>query len=171
MVKRNIVIGITGASGSIYAQRILDYFEANKSEHIHIDIVMSDVAKTVWQQELRNKTYEEYSFRLYKNSNFYAPFASGSAKYESLIIIPSSMGTIGRIANGISNDLISRAADVMLKERKKLIIVPRESPINLIHIKNMEKLILAGADIIPAMPSFFLQHADIEIDSYKWGGA
>jgi 4-hydroxy-3-polyprenylbenzoate decarboxylase len=187
MTKRKIVIGITGASGSIYAQRILDFFENNKIKNLQIDIVMSDVAKSVWQQELRNKKFEDYSFRLYKNSNFYAPFASGSAKYDTLIIIPCSMGTMGRIANGISNDLISRAADVMLKERKKLIIVPRESPINLIHIKNMETLMLAGADIIPAMPSFYsrpnsieeavdtvvhrvLQHADIEVDSYRWGG-
>jgi 4-hydroxy-3-polyprenylbenzoate decarboxylase len=99
--------------------------------------------------------YNEGSAKEYQNSDYYAPFASGSSKYESMIICPASMGTIGRIANGTSEDLICRTADVMLKERRKLIIVPREAPYNLIHINNLKTLTLAGAIICPASPSFY----------------
>ena len=187
MSKRKIVIGITGASGSIYAESLLKHLSKIDKSELQTDIVMSDVAKTVWQQELRNKDFENYDFRIYKNSNFYAPFASGSAGYDTMIIIPCSMGTLGRIAHGVSNDLISRAADVILKEKQNLIIVPRETPFNHIHIKNLETLSTAGVDIIPAMPSFcsrpqtieevintvvhrVLQHAGFDVDTYRWGG-
>lgn len=187
MAKRKVVVGITGASGSIYAESLLNYLSKVDKNELQLDIVMSDVAKTVWQQELRNRNFENYDFRIYKNSNFYAPFASGSAGYDTMIIIPCSMGTLGRIAHGVSNDLISRAADVILKEKQKLIIVPRETPFNHIHIKNLEILSTAGVDIIPAMPSFYsrpktieevintvvhrvMQHAGFDVDAYRWGG-
>jgi 4-hydroxy-3-polyprenylbenzoate decarboxylase len=102
---------------------------------------MSDNAKYVWETELGNKAYDQYPFQIYAKNDFNAPFASGSAQYNTMILIPCSMGTMGRIASGISDDLTTRAADVVLKERRKLIIVARETPYNLIHIKNMEKTI------------------------------
>lgn len=159
--KHKIVVAITGASGSLYAFLLLKKLEQLKEQVQDVGIVMSDNAKTVWQHELQEKSYEKFPFSFYNNSDFHAPFASGSARYNTMIICPCSMGTMGRIASGISSDLISRAADVMLKERRKLILVTRDTPLNLIHINNMKTITEAGGIICPASPSFYSRPADI----------
>ena len=150
-----IIVGITGASGAIYAKVLLDKLLQQKDKIDKVGIVMSDNAKIVWEFELGNRDYEKYPFDFYSKMDFNAPFASGSAKYESMIICPCSMGTLGRIAHGLSDDLITRAADVILKERRKLILAVRDTPFSLIHIKNMEMVSLAGGIICPANPSFY----------------
>ncbi len=162
MLKRKIVVAITGASGSIYAKVLLDSLKQLAPQPEAVGVVMSDNAKDVWQFELGNKDYNDYNFRFYDKNDFMAPFASGSAKYDTMIVCPCSMGTMGRIASGISNDLVTRAADVMLKERRKLILVVRETPYNLIHIKNMETITLAGGIICPATPSFYSKPTSFE---------
>lgn len=158
--KRKIIIAITGASGSIYAKLLLDTL--SKINNIEIGILLSDNAKIVWKTELENEDYNNYPFTFYNKNDFNAPFASGSAKYDTMVIIPCSMGTLGRIANGISNDLLTRAADVILKERRKLILVARETPYSLIHINNMKLVTEAGGIICPATPSFYSQPKTIE---------
>ena len=159
---KKIAVAITGASGSIYAKLMLQKLSALKEQINELSIVMTDNAKLVWKTELEDEDYTNFEARYFTTKDFSAPFASGSAKYDALIIIPCSMGTLGRIAAGISNDLISRAADVMLKERKKLICVIRDTPYNLIHIKNMETITLAGGVICPASPSFYSRPGTIE---------
>jgi 4-hydroxy-3-polyprenylbenzoate decarboxylase len=181
---KKIAVGVTGASGSVYAAMLLQYLAQRKD--IEVGLVMSDNAATVWQHELGNDDYTRLPYRVWGKNDFMAPFASGSSSYSALIICPCSMGTLGRIAGGISNDLITRAADVMLKERRKLICVVRETPYNLIHLRNMTAVTEAGGIICPATPSFYsrpqtieetamtvvnrvLQLAGIETESYKWG--
>lgn len=155
-------IAITGASGAIYAKLLLEEMISRKAEFESVGVVFSDNAKTVWEEELGNKDHANIPFKVYERKDFYAPFASGSAGYDALVICPCSMGTMGRIASGISDDLITRAADVMLKERKKLILVTRETPLNLIHIRNMETITLAGGIICPASPSFYSKPKDLQ---------
>jgi len=159
---KKIAVAITGASGSIYARLLLQKLEQLKEQLAELSIVMTENAKTVWQTELGDISYEGFGARYFTTKDFNAPFASGSAKYDALIIVPCSMGTLGRIASGVSNDLISRGADVMLKERKRLILVVRETPYNLVHIRNMETVTLAGGVICPASPSFYSRPATIE---------
>jgi 4-hydroxy-3-polyprenylbenzoate decarboxylase len=147
---------------------------------------MSDNAKEVWQFELGNRDFEKSPFKLYGKGDFYAPFASGSAGYDAMIVCPCSVGTLARIATGISNDLVSRAADVMLKERRKLILITRETPLNLVHINNMKIVTEAGGIICPASPSFYsrpktvedlastvidraLSLAGFDMEMYRWG--
>ena len=149
-------------------------------------IKLTDNAKQVWETELGNTDYDKFGFQYHSNKDFTASFASGSGKYDTMIIIPCSMGTLGRIASGISNDLITRAADVILKERRKLICVARETPYNLVHIRNMETITLAGGIICPATPSFYslpqnieelaatvtdrvLDLAGLPVKTYRWG--
>ena len=155
MGKKKIIIAITGASGSIYAKLLLDNLQLLNDQIEKVGVVMSDNAKEVWRFELGNEDYNNYTFDFYQKMDFNAPFASGSAKYDTMIIIPCSMGTLGRIAHGISNDLISRAADVVLKERRKLIAVVRDTPFSLIHLNNMKAVTEAGGIICPANPSFY----------------
>ena len=158
-----IVVAITGASGSIYARVLLDKLATLKSQWESVAVVMTANAKEVWKTELANESYKDYKkFALYTQQDFTAPFASGSGRYNTMIVIPCSMGTLGRIAHGISSDLITRAADVVLKERRKLICVVRDTPYNLIHIRNMETITLAGGIICPATPSFYSRPATIE---------
>jgi len=184
--KNKIVVAITGASGSIYARLLLEKLSNLQSRFEELSIVMSDNAKTVWEHELGNKDYENYSFKTFGKMNFNAPFASGSAKYTTMIICPCSMGTLARIAGGVSNDLITRAADVILKERRKLILVTRDTPLSLIHINNMKIVTEAGGIICPATPAFYsnpstieelaatvvdrvIDLAGIESESFRWG--
>ena len=185
-MSRKIVVAITGASGSIYARQLLRKLHDARSQWKELGLVMTGNARQVWETELEDSSYNDFSSLVYENDDFMAPFASGSAKYDTMIVIPCSMGTLGRIASGTSNDLITRAADVMLKERRKLICVVRDTPYNLIHIRNMETLTLAGGIICPATPSFYskpsnmeevaatvvdrvLDIAGIEIATYRWG--
>jgi flavin prenyltransferase len=150
---KKIVVAITGASGSVYAKVLLD--DLQKYKNVEVAIVMSKNAKEVWQLELGNKSYENYTYQFYETMDFMAPFASGSSSYEALVICPCSMGTLGRIAGGMSDSLITRAADVMLKERRKLVCVVRDTPFNLIHINNMKTVTEAGGIICAASPSFY----------------
>ena len=152
---RKIILAITGASGSIYAYKLLNRLHEIQAPIEEIAVVFSDTGKEIWKAEIGSEFHNEGAAKEYNNSTYYAPFASGSSQYDTMIICPSSMGTLGRIANGTSDDLIARTADVMLKERRKLIIVPRETPFSLIHINNMKTLTLAGAIICPATPSFY----------------
>jgi 4-hydroxy-3-polyprenylbenzoate decarboxylase len=152
---RKIVLAITGASGSIYAYKLLGRLQELQTPVEEIAVIFSETGREIWESEIGSEFHNEGSAKEYDNSKFNAPFASGSSQYDTMIICPASMGTIGRIANGTSDDLIARTADVMLKERRRLIIVPREAPYSLIHINNMKLLILAGAIICPASPSFY----------------
>ena len=153
--KHKIVVAITGASGAIYANVLLQKLQQLSDQIESVGIVMSDNAKDVWKFELGNSDYEKSPFQIYEKTDFFAPFASGSAKYNTMIICPCSMGTLARIASGISNDLTTRAADVVLKERRKLILVTRDTPLSLIHINNMKTVTEAGGIICPASPSFY----------------
>ena len=157
-----IIVAITGASGSIYAKILLDKLLQLKNQWQELGVVMSSNAKDVWQAELGSTSYNQYDVKFYSMHDFAAPFASGSAKYNIMFVTPCSMGTLGRIANGISDDLITRAADVILKEKRKLILTVREMPYNLVHIKNMETVTLAGGIICPATPLFYSQPKTIE---------
>jgi flavin prenyltransferase len=164
--KRKIIIAITGASGSIYAKLLLDVLstlrQAQEDNFLEIGVLLSDNAKIVWKTELDSENYKDYPFTFYDKNDFNAPFASGSAKYDTMVVIPCSMGTLGRIANGLSNDLLTRAADVILKERRKLILVARDTPLSLIHINNMKLITETGGIICPATPSFYSQPKTIE---------
>jgi 4-hydroxy-3-polyprenylbenzoate decarboxylase len=162
VVMKKIAVAITGASGSMYASLMMQKLTALKDQVEELSVVMTDNAKLVWETELGNDSYKALNAKVFSTKDFKAPFASGSAKYDALIIVPCSMGTLGRIAAGISNDLITRAADVMLKERKKLILLIRDTPYNLIHIRNMETVTLSGGIICPASPSFYSKPATIE---------
>lgn len=183
---RKIVVAATGASGAIYFKLLLDKLLLLKDQYSEVGILMSDNAVTVWETELASQSHHQYPFTYYSKNDFSAPFASGSGRFDTMIVIPCSMGTLGRIASGASNDLLTRAADVILKERRKLILVARETPYNLIHLKNMETITLAGGIICPATPSFYskpetveevaatvvdrvLDLAGLNIDTFRWG--
>lgn len=184
--KRKIVIGITGASGSIYARVLLAKLRSMADQWEKVGVLMSDNAKEVWKYEIGDSSYTDLPFDFYDKNNFMAPFASGSAQYDTMIIVPCSMGTLARIASGISNDLMTRAADVILKERRKLILVTRDTPLSLIHINNMKTVTEAGGIICPASPSFYskpqsleelaatvtdrvLDLAGFDLSSFRWG--
>ena len=186
MKNRKIVVAITGASGAVYAKIVLDKLAKLQDQILDVGVIMSDNAKDIWKHELQNENYLNYHFKFFGKSDFMAPFASGSAQYDTMIICPCSMGTLGRIASGISNDLITRAADVILKERRKLILIARDTPLSLIHINNMKTITEAGGIICPAIPSFYslpktieelaetvvnrvIDLADLKDDSFRWG--
>jgi flavin prenyltransferase len=160
--KHKIIVGVTGASGAIYAKVLLETLVNLKDQIEAAGIVISDTAKSVWEFELGERSFEKLPFPQYAGNDFFAPFASGSARYETMIICPCSMGTMGRIASGISTDLVTRAADVILKERRRLILVLRDTPYSLIHINNMKTITEAGGIICPASPSFYSKPADFE---------
>jgi flavin prenyltransferase len=184
---KRVVVAISGSSGSIYAKILLDKLAQLKSQWEKVGVVHTENGVINWELELGEFDKSKYpNFDFYSNKDFSAPFASGSAKYDTMIVCPCSMGMMGRINAGISNDLMTRAADVILKERRKLILVPRETPLSLIHLKNMVSLTEAGAIICPAVPSFYsgandltsitmtvvdrvLDLAGFELETYRWG--
>ena len=185
-MKENIAIAVTGASGAVYAKVLLDRIQSVRDQVGRVAVVMTENAKLVWEFELDNKDYENYDFEFFSNDDYFSPIASGSAKFKTLFVAPCSMGTLGRIANGTSNNLITRAGDVMLKERRKLILLVRDTPYSLIHIQNMQTITMAGGIICPASPSFYskpktfedlaktvvdraIDLAGIDISSYRWG--
>ncbi|HOW10891.1 MAG: UbiX family flavin prenyltransferase [Bacteroidales bacterium] len=185
--KNKIILAITGASGAIYAHRLLEKLISLREPPDSVAVIFSDTATEIWEHEIGSRFQAAPPAKLYKNDSFYAPFASGSSDWNIMIVCPASMGTLGRIANGVSDDLICRAADVMLKEKRRLIVVPRETPYNLVHLRNMETLALAGAVICPATPSFYrnpstiddlvmtvveriIALAGFENDAYRWMG-
>lgn len=186
LVQNKIVVAITGASGALYAKLLIEKLLQSKDQWQELSIVMSNNAKEIWKEELENEDYNNYEAKFFEKNDFTAPFASGSAQYNIMIVIPCSMGTLGRIANGISDDLITRAADVILKERRKLILVIRDTPYNLVHIKNMETITLSGGIVCPATPSFYskpktlealastvvdrvLDLAGLNVKTFRWG--
>lgn len=183
---KKVVVAVTGSSGALYAKLLLDKLTLLKSQWQAVGVVLSDNAKVNWELEVGTPDFSGYPFQFYAKNDFYAPFASGSAKYDTMIVCPCSMGTLGRIAGGISNDLVTRAADVALKERRRLILVARETPLNLIHLQNMKIVTEAGAIVCPAVPSFYgkpttiealamtvvdrvLDLAGFEIEAFRWG--
>ncbi len=187
-IPQKIVVAITGASGSVYAKVLLTKLSQLSAQIGELSVVITENAKEIWKTELEDESYKDFRVKYFSQHDFNAPFASGSGQYDIMIIVPCSMGTLGRIATGVSTDLITRAADVILKERRKLICVARDTPYSLIHIKNMETITLAGGIICPATPSFYSKPKTIEeaaatvvdrvIDlagltqkSYRWGNA
>lgn len=183
---KKIVVAITGSSGSIYAKVLLDKLAALRPQWAAVGVVLSDNAVLNWELEIGPVNLEAYPFDFYEKNDFYAPFASGSAQYDTMIVCPCSMGTLARIATGVSNDLVTRAADVVLKERRRLIVVPRDTPLSLIHLNNMKTVTEAGGIICPASPSFYsrpqtledvaatvvdrvLDLAGFDLKSYRWG--
>jgi len=159
---KKVIVAIGGSSGAIYAKILLDKLQMLSTQTTAVGIVMSDNARYNWLHELGNESYKNYPFDFYEKQDFMAPFASGSAKYETMMICPCSMGVLGRIATGISSDLTTRAADVILKERRRLTLVTRETPLNLIHINNMKTITEAGGIICPAVPSFYSRPTTLE---------
>ncbi len=183
--KRRIVVGVTGASGAVYAQRLLH--KLSVLPDVEVALVFTENAKQVFRYELGDIAFDTLAFRQYDNTDFFAPFASGSSTFDTLIVVPCSMGALARIATGLASDLISRTADVMLKECRCLIVVPRETPYNLIHLRNMAQVTEAGGIICPANPSFYSKPATLEalvdtvvdriltlaglpVEGYRWGG-
>ena len=160
--KHKIIVAVTGASGSIYAKVLFDKLQKLSNQIEEIGVIMSDNAKFVWETELGNTDYNKLPYTFYEKQDFMAPFASGSANFKTMIVCPCSMGTLGRISSGISNDLTTRAADVILKERRKLILVARETPLSLIHINNMKTITESGGIICPATPSFYSNPTSFE---------
>jgi flavin prenyltransferase len=158
--KRKIVVGITGASGAPYAARLLHLLK--QRDDVEVGVCISSTAPQVWALEVGGSLEESLPFPLHGMRDYRAPFASGSAGWDAMAIVPCSMGTVGRIAHGISDTLLTRAADVMLKERRTLVVVPRETPLSVIHLENLTTLARAGAHILPAMPSFYGKSDTVE---------
>lgn len=161
-MSKKIIVALGGASGSIYAKVLFDRLLEVQDQWEKVGVVMSENARLNWQLELKGLSPENYPFDYYHKNDFMAPFASGSANYEAMIIVPCSMGLLGRIAHGISDDLTSRAADVILKERRKLIVVPREAPFSSLHLRNMLTISEFGGIICPASPSFYSKPDSME---------
>ena len=181
-----IVVAITGASGAIYAARLISRIQELRSQTSEVSLIFSNAAIDVWEHEMGEFCETDFPFRIYRNHNFNAPMASGSAPYDVMIVCPCTAGTLGRIAHGEASALITRAADVFIKQRRRLILVLRESPYSLIHIENMRLVTLAGAIVMPACPAFYskpsgiadlaetvtdrvLKMAGFKFRSYEWG--
>lgn len=154
-----LLIAVTGASGSVYAQRLLDCVDPSVHE---VHVILSPYAPQVIATELDGGLRLREGVASHSHRSMNLPFASGSNPPDAMVVIPCSMGTLGRIAHGLSSDALLRCADVMLKERRKLILVPRETPLSLVHVKNFELLLQAGAMLLPANPSFYARPATVE---------
>jgi flavin prenyltransferase len=156
-----LVVAISGASGAPYAKRLLDFLAADGAAHgVEVDLVFTETGKQVWRQEIGAEP-DYPRFRTWKNRDFTAPFASGSSQYEAMVVVPCSAGAMSRIAYGVSLDLVGRAADVMLKERKKLLLCLRETPLSLVHARALTAVVEAGAAVMPACPSFYSNPKDL----------
>jgi 4-hydroxy-3-polyprenylbenzoate decarboxylase len=183
---KKIILAVTGASGALYAKLLLHKLDSVKDSFEKLDVIFSENAKAVWKYELGEEPAIPDSMGMFENNDLFAAPASGSAAYTHMLVCPCSMASLAAMAQGLSNNLILRAADVMLKERRTLIVVPREMPYSLIHIRNMETLTLAGGLIIPASPAFYhrpenledammsvidkiLLHLDIDAGQFRWG--
>jgi 4-hydroxy-3-polyprenylbenzoate decarboxylase len=153
-----LVVAIGGASGSIYAKRLLDALTAVRE--VEVGLVVTQAGSEVWNHEIGEMP--AYPFKRYGLRDFRAPFASGSAGWDAMVVIPCSTGGLARIAHGISDDLVGRAADVMLKERRKLVLVVREMPLSAIHLENMLAVTRAGGVVLPASPSFYSKPATLD---------
>lgn len=158
---KRIVVAVTGASGAPYAARLLDFCRGPGREAIEPHLVFSKVGRMVFHDET-GVDPKDYGFPIYGNQDFAAEFSSGSSRFDGMVVIPCSAGTMARIATGVSTDLVSRGADVMLKERRPLVLVLRESPYSLVHVRNMAAVIEAGAVVMPASPSFYSRPEGID---------
>lgn len=154
-----LLVAITGASGAVYAKRFLDALVGCHAS-LDVSICFSQNGKKVWQHELRDAF--PVAFRSIANDDFTSCFASGSARWDAMVVIPCSVARLGRIAHGVSDDLIGRAADVALKERRRLLLVLRETPLSLVHLENMVAVTRAGAIVMPAVPSFYTRPATVD---------
>jgi len=159
-MKRKVVVGITGASGAPYARRLLSALRSR--DDVELAVCVSQTAPQVWALECGEDLRESVDVPIWGVRDFTAPFASGSARWQAMVIVPCSMGTAARIAHGISDTLLTRAADVMLKEKRALVVVPRETPLSLVHLENLLALARAGAVVLPAMPSFYGKPATLQ---------
>jgi 4-hydroxy-3-polyprenylbenzoate decarboxylase len=162
--RKKIVVGITGASGAPYAKRLLRFLSdrVRTAGDVEVGVCLSATAPEVWALECGGDLREEIDLPIWGMRDYKAPFASGSAGWDAMAIVPCSMGTCARVAHGISDTLLTRAADVMIKERRTLIVVPRESPLSVIHLENLTALARVGATILPAMPSFYGKPAGMD---------
>jgi 4-hydroxy-3-polyprenylbenzoate decarboxylase len=162
--RRKIVVGITGASGAPYAKRLLAHLAQRAADQRDVDVAvcLSATAPEVWALECGGDLRDSCPFPIWGMRDYKAPFASGSAGWHAMVIVPCSMSTVARVAHGMSDTLLTRAADVMLKERRTLIVVPRETPLSTIHLENMLALAKAGAVLLPAMPSFYGKPSSID---------
>jgi 4-hydroxy-3-polyprenylbenzoate decarboxylase len=158
--RKKIVVGVTGASGAPYARRLLAVLRERAD--VELGVCASRTASEVWALECGGDLGEAAGVRVWGVNDYKAPFASGSAGWQAMVVVPCSMGTAGRIAHGISDTLLTRAADVMLKERRTLVVVPRESPLGIVHLENLTALARAGALVLPAMPSFYGKPATLD---------
>jgi 4-hydroxy-3-polyprenylbenzoate decarboxylase len=162
-VKKRVVVGVTGASGAPYARRLLSLLQGR--DDVEIGVCASRNAAQVWSLECGGDMSEWLAaagIPAWGSLDYQAPFASGSAGWKAMVVVPCSMGTAARIAHGISDTLLTRAADVILKERRQLIVVPRETPLGLVHLENLAHLARAGALVLPAMPAFYGQPKTLE---------
>lgn len=150
-----LVLGISGASGAPYAKRLLEALTAGPlAAQVSLQLVLSATAEQVYALECQGSP-RDFGLPVYEGRDYGAPFASGSSPPDAMVILPASMSTVAKVAHGISDNLLTRAADVVLKERKRLIMVPRETPYSEIHLTNMLALTRMGALIMPASPSFY----------------
>jgi 4-hydroxy-3-polyprenylbenzoate decarboxylase len=163
MSTRKIIVGITGASGAPYAKRLVSVLRDKASAgEVELAVCASTTAPEVWALECGGDLREEIGVKLWGGRDYSAPFASGSAGWHAMVVIPCSMSTVAKVAHGISDTLLTRAADVMLKERRPLILVPRETPLSLVHLENLTQVTRAGATVLPAMPSFYAKPTTLE---------